>query len=324
MRHRVWYYVSMMFWQNVETEAQAKEPDQELRDLLPAAFPDRPLQAGLLFVPRDIQIDGDRLVWSVQGARYKRARSGMLSDFVGICTKADYRSAILSCARKWGVLGICQGHSLPCSHNQYAHGLLDGVQPCLPMLVTPLPRNGSAFQFWEPLALWGEWSKKVSAVMGIAAQLDDGKKASFQDWNIVKGIRDSGSEESGTAPYVRDLGTARRELAWELDSWISIGQVRPRIAWSKQKSDWRLSLDAVSTGPNLFGLIALYLATEVAGTGKGIAFCSSCGDSYEPERRLNPKYRNYCPKCRGESGKQAARRDAARDFRRRQREKGCP
>jgi len=189
------------------------------------------------------------------------------------------------------------------------------------MLVTPLPAEGSDFRFWEPVSVWFEWSRKAKALLNIAAQLNKGKRASFEDWNTVKGIRDTGLGETEAAPYVQDLRAARRELAWELDGWISIGQIRPRISWNRTPSGWRFSLDAVSTGPNLFGLLALYIVSEVAGTGQGIAFCSSCAKSYRPERRLNPKNRNYCPKCRGESGKQAARRDAARDFRRRQREK---
>jgi hypothetical protein len=100
-----------------------------------------------------------------------------------------------------------------------------------------------------------------------------------------------------------------------------MGEVRPRLSWKSAPARWQLDLDAVSTGPNLLGILALYIASEIAGTGRGMAFCSSCEQSYSPERRLNPNNRNYCPKCRGVSGKRAARRDASRDFRRREREK---
>jgi len=311
-------------WQTIEAHAHT---DQELQDLFPPArSPDRPLQAGLLFSPRDIELDGDRLIWAAQSARYKHTKSAMLDDFIGLCDSTDtdgYRSAVLSFARSWGVLGICEQHGLPCSHSQPPFGLNEGVIPCLPMLVTPLPAEGpSAVQFWEPLSVWCAWSRKAKALVNIAAQLNQGRKASFEEWNIVKDIRDTGLGETQEKPYVKDLQTARRELAWELDGWISIGQVRPRISWNRTPSGWRFSLDAVSTGPNLFGLLALYIASEVGGTGKGSAICSSCTKWYRLERRLNPKNRNYCPECRGESGKQAARRDAARDFRRRQRDKG--
>ena len=190
------------------------------------------------------------------------------------------------------------------------------------MLVTPLPRQGSDVRCWEPISVWWACSRKMKGLLSIAAMLTQGKRGRFEDWNAVKDIRDSGLGETEAEPYVQDLPTARRELASELDGWISIGQVRPRISWNRTPSGWRVNLDAVSMGPNLFGLLALQVASEVTGTGKGIAICSSCAKSYRPERRLNPKHRNYCPDCRGVSGKQAARRDAARDFRRRQQEKG--
>ena len=320
-----WYYVGIM-WPEIETHAHT---DHEMQELFPPARPpDRPLQAGLLCSPRDIELDGQRLIWNAQSTRYKHTRSAILDDFIGLCHAFDncsadhYRSAVLSYARKWGVLGLCE-HGLPCSHSQPPFGLNDGVRPCLPMLVTPLPAEGPyAVQYWEPLSVWYEWSRKAKALVNIAAQLNQGRKASFEDWNIVKGMRDTGLGETQAEPYVTDLQTARRELAWELDGWISLGQVRPRISWNRTPAGWRFSLDAVSTGPNLIGILALYIASEVAGTGKGSAICSSCTKWYRLERRLNPKHRNYCPECRGESGKQAARRDAARDFRRRQRENG--
>jgi hypothetical protein len=331
-----------MFWQDVETQAQAQEPSKELRDLVPdlpaaqvplarfAKFTERPMQAGLLFSPGAVELDGDRLIWNPQNGRYKRTRSTMLDNFIGLCDADDFPAAVLAFAKKWGVLGVCE-HGLPCSHNQSFSG-----PPCLPMLVTPLPRGAThsfdtrtftwraiensrmpEVRFCEPIGAWWAWSRKMKALLAIAAEVNQGKRARVEDWNTLKDICPTGLEE----PYVKDLQVARRELAWELDGWISIGQVRPRISWNRTPSGWRFNLDAVSIGPNLFGLLALYIASEVSGTGKGIVICSSCARSYRPERRLNPNHRNYCPDCRGDSGKQAARRDAARDYRRRQRER---
>jgi hypothetical protein len=312
----------MTDWQTIEAQEPDKGLQESLRDLasvIPGVrdvkFPERPLQAGLLFAPGEVHLDGENLVWSLQGARYKPTRSGMLDDFIRLCDADDFPEAVLSFARRWGLLGICD-HGLPCSHNQGLSG-----PPCLPMLVTPLPREGD-FRFWEPINVWWAWSRRMKALLSIAGTLNRGKRASFEDWNTVKDTRDTGLGETEAEPYVRDLPKARRELAWEVDGWISIGQVRPRISWHRTPQAWRFSLDAVATGPNLFGLLALYVATEVTGTGKGIAICSSCTNAYRPERWLNPKNRNYCPKCRGDSGKQAARRDASREYRRRKREKG--
>lgn len=331
--------MSMTYWQTVETRAQA-EPDMALRDSFPGKFPDRPMQAGLLFSPKDVQLEGDRLVWSALSARYKRTRVGMLEDFIALCDAEDYPAAVLAYARKWGVLGICE-HGMPCSHNQprLPTGWPGVVQPaCLPMLVTPLPpeeRNKegmpiridapeSKIRHWEPIDAWHPWSQKAKGLLGIAGHLSEGKIPRFDasPWDWVR----SAPESLGTLEQQRQnkniaLSAAREQLAEELDDWISIGQVRPRISWNKTSKSWRLDLDAVSTGPNLFGLLGLYIANEVAGTEKGYAICSSCARFYRTERHPNPKNRNYCQECRGENGKQAAWRDAARDYRRRQQER---
>jgi len=195
------------------------------------------MQAGLLFSPGAVELDGDRLIWSPQNSRYKRILSTMLDSFIGLCDADDFPIAVLSFAKKWGVLGVCE-HDLPCSHNPGPSG-----PPCLPMLVTPLPRQGSDVRCWEPISVWWACSRKMKGLLSIAAMLTQGKRGRFEDWNAVKDIRDSGLGETEAEPYVQDLLTARRELASELDGWISIGQVRPRISWNRTPSGWRVNLD---------------------------------------------------------------------------------
>lgn len=321
----------MTFWKEVEKQALAQQPAGELQDLVGSLqatgdFADmapgrtrieRPMQTGMLFSPGRVDLDGDRLIWNPLGGRYKRAKEKMLVGFILLCDADDFPAAVLSFAKTWGVLGVCK-HNLPCSHNPGSFGSSHGAPPCLPMLVTPLAPDVSGFMFWEPLSAWWAWSRKMKSLLAIASRLKQHQKASSEDWDVVKDTRDSGIGDSASEPYVRSIPAARAELARELDDWISIGQVRPRISWSI--SGWRFNLDAASMGPNLFGLLALYVATEVA--GMGFASCSECGKSYRPERQLNPKTRNYCLECRGGiGGKKAAWREASRRYRRLQGEK---
>src|SRR5438552_701854 len=91
------------------------------------------MPAGSVFVPSDIELEDGRLHWGAGGARYKHVSSRMLDDFIDLHDADD--SSILRFARKWGVIGVCR-HGLPGSHNQYPLGLMEGVRPCLPMLVT--------------------------------------------------------------------------------------------------------------------------------------------------------------------------------------------
>ena len=284
-------------------------------------FPDRPMQSGRVFVPEDICLAGDFLTWGwvpfsgERGVTYRQAKPGMLADFIRLDCATDEK--ILAYARKWGILGLCQ-HGLPCSHNQYRDGLLDGVQPCLPVLVTPRPREGSAFRLLEPLAAWRMWSRKAQSIINIGARLNQGKIARVEDWQVLKDLRDSGLGETAYEPFMETVANARTELTRELDGWISMGQVRPRIGWRNDRA--RFSLDAVSSGPNLFGLLALNIAVAIAaGEGeKGLAVCSSCGSSYIPSRRPDPNRRNYCYQC----GLKAAQRFASRRYRRRSKHRG--
>lgn len=271
-------------------------------------------------MPGEIDLAGELLTWSARSAYYKHARPSMLADFVRLCDADD--AAILSYARKWGVLNICE-HGLPCSHNQYPYGLIDGVKPCLPQLLTPLPAQGSDFRFGERLEHWRVWSRKAKALMTIGSHLNRRKLPRYGDWEVIKGFCES-PWETESRPYMKSLASARKELAWEVDHWIALSQVRPRISWNETVADWRCSLDALCTGPNLFGVLAVYLIGAIAAPGRGIAICSSCAQPYIPERRPDPNRNNYCRHCQGKSGKQAARRDAARRFRAKQRGRKLP
>jgi hypothetical protein len=185
-------------------------------------------------------------------------------------------------------------------------------------MLCPDREKGLSFRLMEPLAAWQAWSKKAQALINIGARLNQGKVAHVEDWRVIKDRPDFGL--FGTEPVMESVTDARRELADQLDGWISIGQVRPRISWRKDRA--RFSLDAVSSGPNLFGLLALNIAVAIAvGHGEqGLAVCSACGLSYIPDRRPNPNRRNYCEEC----GLKAAMRDASRDYRARQAKRTRP
>jgi hypothetical protein len=246
------------------SKANRARLEMELGDV----FPDRPMQSGRLFVPRDIRLDGEFLSWPwvqpwgssddkrlKRRVAYREAKPDMLARFLRLHSATD--ETILGYARRWGVLGICD-HGLPCSHNH-----------CLPMLC-PTREKGLSFRLMEPLAAWRGWSKKAQALISIGAHLNQGKVAHVEDWQVIKDLPFFG--QVGTEPVMESVTDARRELADELDGWISIGQVRPRISWRKDRA--RFSLDAVSSGPNLFGLLALNIAVAIAaGEGAGCVLC---------------------------------------------------
>jgi hypothetical protein len=291
---------------------------EELEEMqLADIFKDRPMPSGRVFVPHDIRLAGDYLTWPWSLSAFEKhgvrrePSPGMLSEFVQLHRKDDQQ--ILAYARSWGVLGLCI-HDLPCSHNQYPNGIENRVRPCLPELVKPLPKTGSEFRLQESLQLWRFWSLKAQSLLNIGACANQGKIARLEDWQVVKDIWDSGLGETAWEPFMESAENARAELARELDRWISIGQVRPQIGWrNKRGPKAQFSLEAVTSGPNLFGLLALNIAVAIAaGDGeKGLAICSACAQSYIPKRRPDPNRRNYCANC----GLRAAQRDASRRYR---------
>jgi len=325
-----------------ESSLLAPRVDQSGEMDLGGVDPDRPMPSGLLFVPLDIQLDGEFLTWSWVApwapsedgpkVRYRHPKPGMLADFIRLEGARD--ADILAYARRWGVLGICD-HGLPCSHNQYPTGILADVPPCLPILATPRPPGESEYRVREPLVIWRQWSRKAQALINISVQLNQDRFPRVEDWRVVKDLGDSGLGQ--TERDLSDLGLveppdrrsmkdstkldeAHRALAYELDGWISMGQIRPRISWVRQRqpdrmsqANWgaRFSLDAVSSGPNLFGLLALNLLLAIARTS--LAVCSACANAYIPTRRPNPNRRNYCTRC----GLKAAQLEASRGYRRR-------
>jgi hypothetical protein len=300
------------------TEARIRRWTARQEMELGNVFPDRPMQSGLAFVPGKVETDGVHLNWGRDGARYVQPKDGMLTAFLRLSDASDQE--IAAYARRWGVLGLCT-HGLPCSHNQYLFGFDDGIGFCLPVI---LPRSqGSPFWFQEPLELWRAWSRKAQALLNIAVQLNQGNRALWEDWNVIKEIRTSGLTDSKGIPaearrlaWMKDITSERKEMSEELDTWISRGQVRPRASWntsathSRTPVAWRFSPDTVSRGPNLFGLLALNIVHTIAGSGSAV--CSACARSYPRDRRPDPGRRNYCEECRA---KGMPERDAAREYR---------
>jgi len=184
---------------------------------------------------------------------------------------------------------------------------MEGVRPCLPMLHS---RDPARPRFREPLNVWRQWSCMAKSLMNIGALLNQGKPADPNDWHAYR-YACRNVTPTGLETEERDVSKGRADLAWELDCWLSMGQVRPLIDWVKKNERWQFRLDRMTSGPNLFGLLALNLALAISGTE--LAVCGSRGQSYLPKRRPDPNRRNYCTSC----GERVAQRDASRAYRRR-------
>ena len=268
---------------------------------------ERPTQTNRLIVPSTTVLDGDRLVWHMRSPQRGESwcklkqprigpRGGVLDEFLSLAGKDD-RQDVFQFAREWGVFGICE-HNLPCTHNQAAGTGGTGAVPdaCL-------PRGSFDDVFWEPVEIWFGMAGLFQRILNIASELHQGKKGKSRDWERVKPMLEAEK---------KSLREQRYWLGTEVDFLLKLGGVELEFSWRDHPAI------VYSTGGlvNLFGYLALQLMLAISRTG-GLVNCSNCAGTYIPSRRPNANLRNYCPGC----GRKAALRDAARDYRRRQREK---
>lgn len=298
---------------------------------------ERPISTGAIVLPDTVRQVGGYLVWR-EGRRQVRPGVGLIVEFRRLHTASA--DEILDFARRWGVLGICD-HGLPTSHHP----------DCLPTT----RREGGNWYFQEPLSVWRRYSACADAVLNVAGEVALERNGRADDWRVLfrwreederqpgdwpigwgyvpvvrlreRGFRDSEIDDDLIDKHARLLGLpwgslsrAREMLAVHINGWIRMSGTVPWLDWDPKLQVWRIDLIpsgyAFSSGLTLGLLGALSIRLMlVAADSEGFALCTSCHQSYVPNRRPDPTRRNYCQTC----GNKAAWRDAARDSRARQR-----
>ena len=265
----------------------------------------------------DLSESTDALVWRWGGAssRIVTPTGATFHNFIGLWCATP--KTILLFARKWGRLGVDEG----------GHLLLGYPQSSL----------GSTFQ--EPLEAWRYFSRRTQAVMSIAAQLQNGRPGTVEDWAalsqlapqmtgpLLDEVQRRGSHlwilathdlvKLASAP----IDEQRIFLGGELNLWLAFSGVSfGTVPSMDQPPYWQIE---ISYNHQLLAFIALQLALTISGVDK-LYLCSGCQKGYPRERRA-PKegWSNFCETCRGETGRSEAwrqadkkRREKIRDARR--------
>lgn len=267
--------------------------------------------------PPSIEIDGDRLRWRYvrfagdddPGEEFPVAFGplvmtgrpmptavgrGMLLEFVGL-PQRDV-SSIAAFAGRWGVLHLCS-HELPRTHPQTATPLPGDTLREGPFCQTVY---GEELEGSESLIGWVWWARRARAVLRIASVFaGSGKRVDrLEEWSVLLPAQQ-------VAETAADIKLGRVRLAREVETWLRVGAVVPRV-------DLLIEPRLRVAGWELFGMIALQLALAV--TAGGFAFCHECGQGYTPKRQPVAGRRTYCDECRH---RKVPGRDAARDSRRR-------
>jgi hypothetical protein len=298
----------------------------------PSGQLDRPVAANLLYVPASVELRGGRLAWvhhvyDQKGGRYivspKAVTPGptLLEEFVRLTALPD--EAIVSYARKWGLLGICR-HNLPRTHWRKSIHSGTSTDRFCDLRLYKNPDGSVETSGWEPLVAWRRYSLKAKSLLDVAAHLHAGRIVT--DNKVAVGLDKSLYSEKKLSFEVR-----RRfqivTLSAELNRWLALGNVRPFFSWSLVEepsvsfgTTWFWMARSIERtlvvelidfqGSSLFGALGIQLLMAITRV-QGFALCSECGEMYSPTRRPNANRRNYCAKC----GIKAARRAASREYR---------
>ena len=290
--------------------AQQKR-EMELSGIIgPGGRLDRPIKPGMLRVPKRVELLNNQLHYNDTDYRLVPTSPVLLQSFIAL-KEADNNS-ILRFAKRWGVLRICR-HGLPDSHLPYGQ-MNDQVM-------------GHAFKFCSPqdtdlvegcwycerISEWRTWAAEIEAVLNIAANLNNGKVGSDQDWAQLSKWIEEGVWDLLYEP-LEPLESQFRLFIWVLRGWIEVANLHPSL--TRKDGKWSLSF---FTG-GLFQGLTLRLILAVT-TTDSLAVCSACGVSYFPERRPDSQRRNYCQLCRRSGVPIRDAQRASRERKRKERKK---
>jgi hypothetical protein len=196
----------------------------------------------------------------------------------------DFPRRALSFAKRWGVLMLCPEHGLPASH----------AATCAAIVYLP------DWQGSESLLRWLIYVKWARSIMRAAASLHQGVALTSEHLEELR-------LDGAFAPREDDIDGQRWALAWLVNRWLQVANVRPILTWGKfpligtgdRSAPPRVRL---SHGGSIFGVLAVQLATSAAAREPRaeIETCHQCGEPVVRRRRSRSNFRVFCdkPACR--------------------------
>jgi hypothetical protein len=234
---------------------------------------------GDLRVPHvELSEDRQRLVVGQQRPSYKKARKGLLEQFISLSDTSD-PEAFLKYARHWGVLGLCR-HDLP-----WTHSLGPSRDVSTPSVSGRcLPESSENIRSWSALA------RLLLSFLNIAAALHSNQPGSAKDWGVLY----SGDRNRANNAAAHPLNTQKSYFAVRLSRALSEANIQTSVRWGGVDRNPTLGYNL---GTELFGHLILQVA--VASCRRTNFFrCSVCGSTYIPRRMPKHGQQNYCPNCR--------------------------
>jgi hypothetical protein len=279
---------------------------------------DRPVRVDPWFAPRlrlkDGRLEVDRRDWP---GRAVKPKPPMLEQFARLgAPGGDRDQAVLTYARKWGLLNLCQ-HYLPIDHAEVLVPISFAVTGADRVnFLPPEPCQSLWVLGGEPVSTWLYWSRQAAAILAVVSRLRDGKWARAEDWSTLgeEGPWAAGAPErlrlhaqqwtgSLAEGYRIDepadaADVARREVERSvargaIETWLRLAGAAFELRWPAHGGP---GIGFQVNG--LFGALGLQLLLAAADS-PGFAICAGCPTVFAPRRRRGRPTR-YCADCQAD------------------------
>jgi hypothetical protein len=269
------------------------------------------------FVPLELRLQGENVVWNELGEHKKVAIGpGLLGQFLDLSTAGD--KSILRFAKRWGVLELCT-LALPLGHTQRIPGCGHGPDGAasygcpMPRYNPPLDRGfrGVGLNDMRRYAthakalLFTDQKRRGNSV----PVLKRGEQL-LSEWTdyralaVEKAYRRDKTASARMVDRLRDRGVGGSSVRRDMNRWLALSDIHLTVEDHEDK------VLACLGGGTLFDALVSQLFAAVIGI-RGFAFCVGCKRWHEPDSTVIRGYSYYCSKWPGEAKRAAKRRSRA-------------
>jgi hypothetical protein len=174
-------------------------------------------RAGPLEVPRDVRLEGNRLVWN---DRKTDTRDIRLAGFKAFLT-LNSPNHVLAFAKAYGPLRLCDDHFLPHTHNLPAYRPVDDWS-------CDVSRHDE-WTYSEPISEWLKYARAAASMVRIAGNVHQDQPSRDADWAILKRSR---IKPVLITPH-RTVAQSARLLTSFLNAWLDAADASLFLHWPK-------------------------------------------------------------------------------------------
>lgn len=216
---------------------------------------------------------GKRLIepWEANpGREMHPPRGGLLYEFIAL-RDATGRE-IHRFAKRYGLLGVCGTHGLPCGHA--------GGQCSEPKIVDF--SGGPAFT--EDLRHWRRWALRFTGTVGLAQSVDRGTLVTADDVEAALGGVEAVATIAARLRSGLPLVTQAHQLALWLNYLMWIADCRRQVVLRNRGRMLQIG-DGINPAAPLISALTVELSGVCCARGGTLALCKGCTRPFRPRTR---------------------------------------